>query len=70
MALKNTLAMSPSSSVHCGQSDTTYATVGCVLRKALADDTILGDKREPAHMVTNAACSTVHYLNAHPPPEM
>ena len=44
-------AMSPSSSVHCGQYDTTYTTVGCILRKAFADDTILGDEREPAHSV-------------------
>ena len=47
-ALDENPAMSPSSSVHCGQYDTLYATIGCVLRKAFADDTILGDKREPA----------------------
>ena len=48
MALNQYLAMSPSSSVHCGQYDTRYATIGCVLRKAFADDTILGVHREPA----------------------
>ena len=41
-------ALSPSSSLYCGQCDTTYAIIGCILRKAFADDTILGVKREPA----------------------
>ena len=27
-----------------------YATIGCVLRKAFADDTILGVHREPVHI--------------------
>ena len=35
MALDKNLAMSPSSSVHCGQYDTTYTTIGCVLRRHL-----------------------------------
>ena len=48
MALNKNPAMSPSSSVHCGQYDTMYATIGCVLRKAFADDTILGVHHEPA----------------------
>ena len=48
MALNKNPAMSPSSSGHCGQYDTMYATIGCVLRKAFADDTILGVHREPA----------------------
>ena len=49
MALNKIPAMSPSSSGHCSQYDTTYATIGCVLRKAFADDTIfLGVHREPA----------------------
>ena len=47
-ALHKNPAMSPSSSGHCGQYDTMYATIGCVLRKAFADDTILGVHREPA----------------------
>ena len=48
MALNKNPAMSPSSSVHCGQYDTTYATIGGTLREAFADDTIWGDEREPA----------------------
>ena len=48
MALNKNLAMSPSSSVHCGQYDTTYTTIGWVLRKAFADDRIWGVHREPA----------------------
>ena len=48
MALNKNSAMSPSSSGHYDQYDTTYATIGCVLRKAFADDTILGVHREPA----------------------
>ena len=48
MALNKNPAMSPSSSGHCGQYDTRYATIGCVLREAFADDTILGVHREPA----------------------
>ena len=48
MALNKNPAMSPSSSGHCGQYDTMYATIGCVLRKAFADDTILGDNLESA----------------------
>ena len=48
MALNKNPAMSPSSSVHCGQYDTMYATIGCVLRKAFADDTSLGVHRGPA----------------------
>ena len=48
MALNKNPAMSPSLSGHCGQYDTMYATIGCVLRKAFADDTILGVHREPA----------------------
>ena len=47
MALNKNLALSPSSSGHCGRYDTMYATIGCVLRKACADDTILGVHREP-----------------------
>ena len=43
MALNKNPAMSPSSSGHCGQYDTMYATIGCVLRNAFADDRILGD---------------------------
>ena len=41
-------AMSTSSSGHRGQYDTMYANIGCVLRKAFADATILGDHRESA----------------------
>ena len=48
MALNKNPAMSPSSSIHCGQYDTTYATIGDILRKAFADDTILGDESVPA----------------------
>ena len=48
MALNKNPAMSPSSSVHCGQYNTTCTTIGCVLRKAFADDKILGVHREPA----------------------
>ena len=44
-ALHKNPAMSPSSSVHCGQYDTTYATIGGTLQEALADDTIWGDTR-------------------------
>jgi len=50
MALNKNPAMSPSSSGHCGQYDTMYATIGCVLRKAFADDTILGVHREPVRI--------------------
>ena len=50
MALNKIPAMSPSSPGHCGQYDTMYATIGCVLRKAFADDTILGVHREQACM--------------------
>ena len=48
MALNKNPAMSPSSSVHYGQYDATYATIGFVLRKAFADDSILSVHREPA----------------------
>ena len=48
MALNENPAMSPSSSVHCGQDDTIYATIGCVLRKVFADDRISGVHRDPA----------------------
>ena len=48
MALNKNPAMPPSSSDHCGQYDTTYATLGGTLQEVFADDTILGDKREPA----------------------
>ena len=48
MALNKNLAMSPSSSVRCGQYGTTYTTIGWVLRKAFADDRIWGVHREPA----------------------
>ena len=48
MALNKNPAMSPSSSAHGGQYDTLYATIGCVLRKAFAGDTILGVHRESA----------------------
>ena len=37
--------------VHCGQYDTTYATIGGTLREVFADDTIWGDTREPARTV-------------------
>ena len=47
-AFRKNPAMSPSSSVHCGQYNTKYATIGCVLRKAFADDRIWGVDREPA----------------------
>ena len=50
MALNENPAMSPSSSVHCGQYDATYATIGCTLRKAFVDETILSDKCEPARI--------------------
>ena len=80
MALNKIPAMSPSSSSYCGQYDTMYATIGCVLRKAFADDTILGVHREPARIVTgNIPCFSppfdsaqvlnsvlVHNLNAQP----
>ena len=46
MALNKDPAMSPSSSGHCGQYDTMYATIGCVLRKAFAGDRNLGLVRE------------------------
>ena len=45
-------AMSTSSSGHRGQYDTMYANIGCVLRKAFADATILGDHRESARRFT------------------
>ena len=48
MALNKNPAMSPSSSGHYGQDDTTYATIGYVLRKAFADDRIFYVHREPA----------------------
>lgn len=40
--------ISPSSFVYCSQYDTIYATVRYVVRKAIADDGILGDRHEPA----------------------
>ena len=48
VAFNKNPAMSPSSSSHCGQYDTMYAAIGCVLRKAFADDTFLGVNCEPA----------------------
>ena len=48
IALNKNPEMSPSSSVHRSHYDTTHATIGCILRKAFADDTILGNEREPA----------------------
>ena len=56
MALNKNLAMSPSSSVRCGQYDTTYTTIGWVLREAFADDRIWGVHREPAC----SACTKVY----------
>ena len=48
MALNKNPAMSSSLSVHCGQYETTCVTLGCILRKGFADDTILGDERKPS----------------------
>ena len=58
-ALNKTPAMSPSWSVHRGQYDTMYASIGCVLRKAFTDDTMSGDKREPARNLLKLSCSGV-----------
>ena len=62
MALNKNPAMSPSSSGHCGQYDTRYATIGCVLRKAFADDTILGDHREPVRTKIQFRLKGAHFL--------
>ena len=65
MALNKSPAMSLSSSVHCGQYDTTFTTIGCVLRKAFAVDTILGVNREPAQPVRSSrerAAANAHMI--------
>ena len=50
MASKQKSGYVTSSSVHCGQNDSTYASIGGILRKAFVDDTILGDEGEPARL--------------------
>lgn len=44
--------MSCSSAVRGGQYDIMYAIIELVLRKAFADDTLMGDEHEPARILT------------------
>ena len=60
MTWNKNLAMPPSSIVHCDQYDTMYMAIGCILRKAFADDnTILGLMREPAR-IFDFTCEVVN----------